>query len=65
MKQSIQDKINNLKKLAETSPLKPSPKDKKSSITAGDSLAKVIKTQKEADAFMADLETAIKMAQSR
>lgn len=65
MKQSIQDKINGLKKLAQTSPLEPSPKNKKTSITATDSLAKVIRTQKEADAFMADLETAIKMAQSR
>lgn len=63
MKQSIQDKINGLKKLAKTSPLEPSPK--KTSITAGDSLAKVIRTQKEADAFMADLKVAIKLAQSR
>lgn len=64
MKQSIRDKINEIKKLAQTSPLE-STKAKRSSISTDDSLAKIITTQKEADTFMADLETAIKIARPR
>lgn len=62
MKKNIKEKIDRLKKLAKESPLEPTPNAKKSAITMEDSLAKIIITQKAADAFMTDLDSAIKLA---
>ena len=61
MKKSIQDKIDAIKKLAQSADAQSYVKSKKSA-SRQDSLAKVITTQKQADEFMADLETAIRLA---
>lgn len=65
IKQGVQDKIDRIKKLAEESDSKSADNKERSSITREDSLAKIITTQKEADAFMADLETAIRIAHKK
>lgn len=65
MKQSIQDKINDIKKLAQTSSAAYPVKERKNSIPVQDSLAKAIRNQKEADIFLAELELAIKKAHER
>ncbi len=65
IKQSVQDKIDSMKKLAKESNSKFTDCKKRSPIAREDSLAKIITTQKEADAFMTDLETAIRIAQAK
>ncbi len=65
IKQSVQDKIDRMKKLAKESNSKSADSKKRSSISREDSLAKIITTQKQADVFMADLETAIRIAQEK
>jgi hypothetical protein len=65
IKHSVQDKIDRMKKLAEESDSKSTDNKERSSITREDSLAKIITNQKEADAFMADLETAIRLANKK
>lgn len=62
MKQSIQEKIDEIKRMASTST--PIPFQKKTSdLHRNDSLAKVIRTQKDADRFMIELEIATRMAE--
>lgn len=61
MTEAIQAKIDAIKKLAQSADAQYYIKSKKSSSTQN-SLAKVIKTQKQADEFLADLETAISLA---
>ena len=65
MKQSIQDKINEIKKLAQASSAAYSVKERKNPMAAQDSLVKAIRNQKEADIFLAELEAVIKKAQER
>lgn len=65
IKQSVQDKIDRMKKLAEESDSQSADNTERSSITREESLAKIITTQKEAEAFMADLETAIRIAHKK
>lgn len=64
MKQSIQHKIGDLKKLAQAS-RNISSNEKKTSIEVQDSLAKAITNKKEASLFLAELEAAIKLAQEK
>jgi len=65
VKKSIQDKINDIKKLAQASSADYPIKEKKSSTRAQDSLSKAIRNKKDADIFLAELEAAIKMAQKQ
>jgi hypothetical protein len=65
VKKSIQDKIDAIKKQARASSAAYSVKERKNPMAAQDSLAKVIRNQKEADIFLAELETAIKKAHER
>jgi hypothetical protein len=64
VKTSIQEKINGIKKLAESSGGDFSVKGKKTSSEQNeDSLAMIITNEKEANNFRADLHASIKMAQ--
>ena len=65
MKANIQDKINDIIKLSKTSTGNFSVKGKKASIDTEDSLSKSIKSQKDADNFMAQLHAVIKMGQGK
>lgn len=65
MKKSIQDKINDVKKLAQASSVDYPIKEKKSAVHAQDSLSKAITNKKDADLFLAELEAVIKMAQKQ
>ena len=65
MKKSIQDKIDAIKKQARESSAAYSVKERKNPMAAQDSLAKVIRNQKEADVFLAELEAVIKKAQKK
>jgi hypothetical protein len=60
MKKSIEDKINEIIKMAQAS--KPSSTQTKKLSGEGDSLSKAITNKKDADMFLAELELAIKMA---
>ena len=65
MKANIQDKINHIKKLSKASTGNYSVKGKKVSRDTEDSLSKSIKSQKDADNFMAQLHAVIKMGQGK
>jgi len=64
MKESIQQKLDNMKKLAQASKGRYIP-TQRSSIQVNDSLSKAIKTKEEADRFLAELEWVIKQAQAK
>ena len=61
MTEAIQAKIDAIKKLAQSADAEYYVKSKNSS-SRQDSLAKVIKTKKQADEFLADLETTMRKA---
>jgi hypothetical protein len=65
VKQSIQDKINDIKKLAQASSAAYPVKERKNPIAVQDSLVKAIRNQKEADIFLEELEAVIKKAQKK
>jgi hypothetical protein len=65
VKDTLQDKINKLKQMAEASKENFSSREKKSSIEVSDSLAKAITNKKDAVIFMAELDAAIKIAQEK
>lgn len=65
MKESIQHKLDNIKKLAQASKGSFSYTEKKSSVQVQDSLAKAIKTKEEADRFLAELDFVSKQAQGK
>ena len=65
MKETLQDKINKLKQMADASKENFSSKEKKTSIAVSDSLAKSITNKKDAAIFMAELDAAIKIAQEK
>jgi hypothetical protein len=63
VKKVIQDKLDDIKKLAKASSEDHTLNEKKSSITVQDSLSKAIRNKKDAAIFLAELEAAFKMAQ--
>jgi hypothetical protein len=63
MKPTIEDKINAINKLAESSKGYVSSKPKKMVANTEDSLYKVITNKKDADIFLAELDAAFKLAQ--
>jgi hypothetical protein len=65
VKKSIQDKIDAIKKQAQASSATYPVREMKNPMAAQDSLAKVIRNQKEADIFLAELEAVIKQAQKK
>ena len=65
MKESIQHKLDNIKKLAQASKGSFSSTEKKSSVQVQDSLSKAIRTKEAADRFLAELEFVIKQAQGK
>lgn len=64
MKVNVQDKINSFKKLAQKS-VKANNNQKKGFYGSNDSLSQAIRNEKEANIFLAELETAIKIAQKK
>jgi hypothetical protein len=60
MKKSVEDKINEIIKMAQASKSSSTPTKKLSG--EGDSLSNAITNKKDADMFLAELELAIKMA---
>jgi hypothetical protein len=65
MEKSIQEKIEALEKLAQASSLKSSLKVKKVSAPVEDSLSRLIKTQKDADIFMAQIDAIVRMERNK
>jgi hypothetical protein len=65
VKDTLQDKINKLKQMAEASKENFSSKGKKTSIEVSDSLARAITNKKDAAIFLAELDAAIKIAQEK
>ena len=65
MKETLQDKINKLKQMAEASKENFSSKEKKTAVEVSDSLARSITNKKDAAIFMAELNAAIKIAQEK
>jgi hypothetical protein len=63
MKPTIEDKINAIYKLAESSKGHVSSKPKKMVANTEDSLYKAITNKKDADIFLAELDAAFKLAQ--
>jgi hypothetical protein len=64
MKARVQDKINSIKKLANSS-VKANDGQRKDSYDSNDSLSQVIRNEKEASIFLAELDAAIKIAQKK
>jgi hypothetical protein len=65
VKESIQHKLDEIKKLAKASKAGHTSTDKRPSVLVNDSLAKAIKTKKEADVFMTELHALIQYAQEK
>lgn len=61
MKQSVQNKINNLKKRAKTGPVSDTA-SKSSSRIINDNLSRSIRTEKDANVFRKELSMAFKLA---
>ncbi len=64
MKEKIQQRINQVRQLA-TTPAKGNAIKAADSVLANDSLSKSIRNFKEADIFLAELDTAIKVARKK
>jgi hypothetical protein len=64
MKANVQDKINSIKKLAQKA-VKANYGQKKDVNSSTDSLSQAIRNEKEATIFLAELESAIKIAQKK
>jgi hypothetical protein len=62
VKKTIQDKINAIINMAQTSGLDYYAKNKKSTTSAPDSLSQAITNKKDAAIFLAELEACIKLA---